>query len=151
MPGCLIAMGRLNRPAIMVYGGTIRPGKWNGTSLDIVSAFNAMVSTCRVRSAKKSARKSCGGRARCWRLRWYVYRQYDGIGDRSPRDVAALQRFDTSRGPSQTDECRRAGQSHPASAGERHQAARHYDARCVFENAMVVVIALGVQPMQCCI
>ncbi|MCA9132699.1 MAG: dihydroxy-acid dehydratase, partial [Planctomycetales bacterium] len=39
MPGCLMAMGRLNRPALMVYGGTIRPGKWNGQSLDIVSAF----------------------------------------------------------------------------------------------------------------
>jgi dihydroxy-acid dehydratase len=39
MPGCLIAMGRLNRPALMVYGGTIRPGSWNGHSLDIVSAF----------------------------------------------------------------------------------------------------------------
>ena len=39
MPGCLMAMGRLNRPALMVYGGTIRPGKWNGESLDIVSAF----------------------------------------------------------------------------------------------------------------
>ncbi|MGN6132840.1 MAG: dihydroxy-acid dehydratase domain-containing protein, partial [Aureliella sp.] len=39
MPGCLIAMGRLNRPALMVYGGTIRPGHWNGETLDIVSAF----------------------------------------------------------------------------------------------------------------
>ncbi len=39
MPGCLIAMGRLNRPAIMVYGGTIRPGSWNDQKLDIVSAF----------------------------------------------------------------------------------------------------------------
>ena len=39
MPGCLIAMGRLNRPALMVYGGTIKPGHWNGQALDIVSAF----------------------------------------------------------------------------------------------------------------
>ena len=40
MPGCLIAMGRLNRPALMVYGGTIKPGHLDdGTSLDIVSAF----------------------------------------------------------------------------------------------------------------
>ena len=40
MPGCLIAMGRLNRPAIMVYGGTIRAGHLaDGTPLDIVSAF----------------------------------------------------------------------------------------------------------------
>lgn len=42
MPGSLIAMGRLNRPAIMVYGGTIAPGKWKGQDLNIVSAFEAL-------------------------------------------------------------------------------------------------------------
>src|SRR3989344_2343279 len=42
MPGCLIAMGRLNRPAIMVYGGTIKPGHdKSGETLDIVSAFQS--------------------------------------------------------------------------------------------------------------
>src|SRR5882757_9795218 len=40
MPGCLIAMGRLNRPSLMVYGGTIRAGHGSdGEKLDIVSAF----------------------------------------------------------------------------------------------------------------
>jgi dihydroxy-acid dehydratase len=42
MPGSLIAMGRLNRPAIMVYGGSIAGGKWKGESLNIVSAFEAL-------------------------------------------------------------------------------------------------------------
>ena len=42
MPGSLIAMGRLNRPAIMVYGGTIAPGHFNGEDLNIVSAFEAL-------------------------------------------------------------------------------------------------------------
>jgi dihydroxy-acid dehydratase len=42
MPGSVIAMGRLNRPAIMVYGGTIHPGKWKGEDLNIVSAFEAL-------------------------------------------------------------------------------------------------------------
>ena len=43
MPGCIMAMGRLNRPGIMVYGGTIRAGKQpsSGASLDIVSAFQS--------------------------------------------------------------------------------------------------------------
>jgi dihydroxy-acid dehydratase len=43
MPGCIMAMGRLDRPSIMVYGGTIRAGKQpsNGESLDIVSAFQS--------------------------------------------------------------------------------------------------------------
>lgn len=42
MPGSLIAMARLNRPSIMVYGGTIHSGKYKGESLNIVSAFEAL-------------------------------------------------------------------------------------------------------------
>jgi dihydroxy-acid dehydratase len=42
MPGSLIAMGRLNRPAIMVYGGTIAGGHYHGKELNIISAFEAL-------------------------------------------------------------------------------------------------------------
>ena len=42
MPGALIAMGRVNRPSIMVYGGTINSGRWKGEHLNIVSAFEAL-------------------------------------------------------------------------------------------------------------
>jgi len=42
MPGTVIAMGRLNRPSIMVYGGTIAPGHYKGQDLNIVSAFEAL-------------------------------------------------------------------------------------------------------------
>lgn len=42
MPGSIMAMGRLNRPSIMVYGGTIAPGKYHGKDLNIVSAFEAL-------------------------------------------------------------------------------------------------------------
>ena len=41
MPGCIMAMGRLNRPGIMVYGGTIKPGDLDGKPLDVVSAFQS--------------------------------------------------------------------------------------------------------------
>jgi len=41
MPGCLMAMGRLNRPALMIYGGTIKPGHHAGRTLDVVSAFQS--------------------------------------------------------------------------------------------------------------
>lgn len=41
MPGALIAMARLNRPALMMYGGTVRKGHWKGQDLNIVSAFEA--------------------------------------------------------------------------------------------------------------
>jgi len=42
MPGTIMAMGRLNRPSIMVYGGTIKPGHYKGEDLNIVSAFEAL-------------------------------------------------------------------------------------------------------------
>jgi len=42
MPGSIMAMGRLNRPSIMLYGGTIAPGHYHGQDLNIVSAFEAL-------------------------------------------------------------------------------------------------------------
>lgn len=42
MPGAVMAMARLNRPSLMVYGGTIRSGNWKGEKLNIVSAFEAL-------------------------------------------------------------------------------------------------------------
>ena len=41
MPGAMMALGRLNRPSILVYGGTVKKGLWKGKNLDIVSAFEA--------------------------------------------------------------------------------------------------------------
>src|ERR1700749_4212407 len=42
MPGSIMAMGRINRPTIMVYGGTIAPGHYKGQDLNIISAFEAL-------------------------------------------------------------------------------------------------------------
>src|ERR671918_630362 len=42
MPGAMIAMARLNIPAIFVYGGTIKPGQYDGRDIDLVSGFEAM-------------------------------------------------------------------------------------------------------------
>ena len=42
MPGAIMGMARLNRPAILVYGGTIAPGFYKGEKLDVVSAFEAL-------------------------------------------------------------------------------------------------------------
>ena len=58
MPGCLMAMGRLNRPAIMVYGGTIRAGCTpRHPKLDIVSAFQATANSSPARSPRTSGRE----------------------------------------------------------------------------------------------
>ncbi len=41
MPGAVMAMGRMNRPGILLYGGTVKKGRWKGEDLNIVSAFEA--------------------------------------------------------------------------------------------------------------
>lgn len=42
MPGCMMALARLNRPAVFVYGGTIMPGNYKGNKVDVVSVFEAV-------------------------------------------------------------------------------------------------------------
>ena len=53
MPGCLIAMSRLNRPSVFIYGGTIMPGKHNNKNIDIVSVFEAVGEFSKGRISKK--------------------------------------------------------------------------------------------------
>jgi dihydroxy-acid dehydratase len=69
MPGSVIAMGRLNRPAIMVYGGTIAPGNHNGEDLNIVSAFEALgkkiAGNITQEDFKSIIQKSCPGAGAC--------------------------------------------------------------------------------------
>ncbi len=69
MPGALIAMGRLNRPAIMVYGGTIAGGHWKGQELNIISAFEAlgqkMAGTITPEDFKGVVQNSCPGAGAC--------------------------------------------------------------------------------------
>jgi dihydroxy-acid dehydratase len=69
MPGAIIAMGRLNRPSIMVYGGTIAPGKYQGKVLNIVSAFEALgeriAGTISEEDYKGIIKNSCPGAGAC--------------------------------------------------------------------------------------
>ncbi len=69
MPGCLIAMGRLNRPSLMVYGGTIRAGHQDGQKLDIISAFQSygQFITHSISDQQRQAivRHSCPGAGAC--------------------------------------------------------------------------------------
>ena len=69
MPGSIIAMGRLNRPSIMVYGGTIAPGKYQGKDLNIVSAFEALgekiAGTITDEDYKAIIKNSCPGAGAC--------------------------------------------------------------------------------------
>jgi len=69
MPGSLIAMGRLNRPSIMLYGGTIAPGHYKGEDLNIVSAFEALgkkiAGTLSEADFKGIVQHSCPGAGAC--------------------------------------------------------------------------------------
>jgi len=71
MPGCLIALARLNRPSVFVYGGTILPGRYRNSNVDVVSVFEAVgqharnqISDRELRLVERSAIPgpgSCGG------------------------------------------------------------------------------------------
>lgn len=69
MPGTLMAMGRLNRPSIMVYGGTIAPGCLDGKELNIISAFEALgqriKGTINDEEYKEIIKHSCPGAGAC--------------------------------------------------------------------------------------
>jgi len=69
MPGAIIAMGRLNRPSIMVYGGTIAPGRYKGEDLNIISAFEALgkklAGTITPEDFKEVVKHSCPGAGAC--------------------------------------------------------------------------------------
>ena len=69
MPGSLMAMGRLNRPSLMIYGGTIRAGHWNGRKLDIVSVFESygeyIAGNLKETDFKEVVKHACPGPGAC--------------------------------------------------------------------------------------
>ncbi|MBK8501913.1 MAG: dihydroxy-acid dehydratase [Saprospiraceae bacterium] len=69
MPGALMGMARLNRPGILVYGGTIAPGYYQGRKLDVVSAFEALgekiAGTISPEDFQEVIRKACPGPGAC--------------------------------------------------------------------------------------
>src|ERR1041384_1775484 len=69
MPGAMIAIARLNIPAIFVYGGTIRAGHWNGEDLTIVSVFESFGSYCAKKTTEvellEVERHACPGAGSC--------------------------------------------------------------------------------------
>jgi dihydroxy-acid dehydratase len=69
MPGAVMAMGRLNRPSLMIYGGTIAPGWLNGRKLDVISSFEAlgehMAGKITTEEFEQVIRHSCPGAGAC--------------------------------------------------------------------------------------
>ena len=143
MPGCLIAMGRLNRPAIMVYGGTIRPGKWNGNALDIVSAFQCygqyLSGQISEEERAEIVRRSCPGAGACGGMYTAntMASAIEALGMSLPYSGSI-----PAEDPAKIDECHRAGKA-ILHLLEKDIKPRDIMTRAAFDNAMVVVIALG--------
>ena len=144
MPGCLIAMGRLNRPALMVYGGTIKPGHLDdGTTLDIVSAFQCYGEYVagRIDDSRRSdiVQKSCPGAGACGGMYTAntMATAIEAMGMALP-DTASIPAEDNAK----LAECRRAGVALKHLL-ERDIKPRDIMTREAFENAMVVIMALG--------
>jgi dihydroxy-acid dehydratase len=144
MPGCLIAMGRLNRPALMVYGGTIKPGHLaDGTTLDIVSAFQCYGEYVagRIDDKRRSdiVGHACPGAGACGGMYTAntMATAIEAMGMALP-DTASI----PAEHPDKLAECRRAGETLKHLL-EQDIKSRDIMTRRAFENAMVVIMALG--------
>ena len=144
MPGCLIAMGRLNRPALMVYGGTIKPGHLSdGTTLDIVSAFQCYGEYVagRIDDARRSdiVRHSCPGAGACGGMYTAntMATAIEALGMSLPDSAST-----PAEHPGKQEECLRAGAA-VLHLLERDLKPRDIMTRRAFENAIVTVMALG--------
>ena len=143
MPGCLIAMARLNRPALMVYGGTIRAGHALGQPRDIISAFQSYGEYIAGRLTDEErqtiVRNSCPGAGACGGM--YTANTMacaiEALGMALPGSSST-----PADDPAKLDECRRAAPTIHALL-ERDLKPRDIMTRSAFENAMVVVMALG--------
>lgn len=143
MPGCLMAMGRLNRPSLMIYGGTIRAGKWNGHSLDIVSAFQCygqyIAGQIDEETRANIVRNSCPGAGACGGMYTAntMASAIEALGMSLPYSASI-----PAEDPAKIDECQRAAKA-VRLLMERDIKPRDIMTRAAFENAMVVVVALG--------
>jgi dihydroxy-acid dehydratase len=144
MPGCLIAMGRLNRPALMVYGGTIRAGCTpQHPQLDIVSAFQsygqAIAGTITEQERRAIVRHSCPGPGACGGM-------YTANTMASAIEALGMSLPYSSSTPAESvekkEECERAAAAVRLLI-ERDIKPRDVMTRAAFENAMVIVMALG--------
>ena len=90
MPGAMIAIARMNIPAIFVYGGTIKPGHYDGRDLTVVSAFEAVgqhsAGKIGDRELLEVERRACPGQGL---LRRHVHRQHHVVGVRGDGDEPA--------------------------------------------------------------
>jgi len=143
MPGCLIAMARLNRPALMVYGGTIRAGHHDGKTYDIVSAFQSYGEFIagRITDEQRSAivHHACPGAGACGGMYTAntMASAIEAMGMALPGSAST-----PAEDPGKLAECGRAAAAIRLLL-EMDLKPRDIMTRAAFENALVVVTALG--------
>src|SRR5258707_10740773 len=143
MPGCLMAMGRLNRPALMLYGGTIHMGDLNGQKLDVISAFQSYCEYLAGRidenQRKEIIRNACPGAGACGGMYTAntMAAAIEVLGMSLPYSSST-----PAEDPAKLDECHRAG-SAIKTLLELDLKPRDIMRRDAFENAMVLAPALG--------
>ncbi|MGE0043146.1 MAG: dihydroxy-acid dehydratase [Vicinamibacterales bacterium] len=143
MPACVMAMARLNRPSVFVYGGTILPGRWRDRPVDIVSVFEAVgqhaagkLSDADLADLEQHACPgpgSCGGMYTANTMASAI----EALGLSLPNSSAQA-----AISPDKRDDCRRAGEA-AVRLLELGIRPRDILTRRAFENAITTVIALG--------
>lgn len=144
MPGCIMAMGRLNRPSIMIYGGTIKAGcGLKGEKLDIVSAFQSYGEYIGKKITEEEragiVRKSCPGAGACGGMYTAntMASAIEAMGMSLPYSSSI-----PAEDPGKLDECFRAGAA-IRNLLEKDIKPRDIMTRAAFENAMVLIMATG--------
>ncbi|TWT98003.1 Dihydroxy-acid dehydratase [Botrimarina colliarenosi] len=153
MPGCLMAMGRLNRPAIMIYGGTIKPGftkkkgepgaSATGEKRDIVSAFQCygefLAGTISEDERQEIVKKSCPGAGACGGMYTAntMASAIEAMGMTLPYSSSI-----PAEDPAKLEECRSAGKAIRLLL-EKDIKPRDIMTRQAFENAMALIMAVG--------
>ena len=143
MPGSIMAMGRLNRPSIMVYGGTIAPGHYKGQDLNIVSAFEALGQKIAGNLSQEDfmgiVKNSCPGAGACGGM-------YTANTMASAIEALGMSLPYSSSNPALSEEKRK--ECHDAGKAirilmERDIKPRDIMTRQAFENAITVIMVLG--------
>ena len=143
MPGCLIGMGRLNRPSLMVYGGTIKPGHHADKTLDIVSAFQCygefIAGAIDDATRQGIVRHSCPGAGACGGMYTAntMASAIEALGMSLPYS-SSIPAVDQEK----LDECLQVGKAIRVLL-EKDLKPRDIMTRKAFENAMVMVMATG--------
>ena len=143
MPGCLMAMARVNRPSLMVYGGTIRAGNLDGVKLDIVSAFQSygeyIAGTIDEDRRRAIVQKSCPGAGACGGMYTAntMASAIEAMGMALPFSASRPADSEEKR-----DECYRVGAAIRRLLEEDIRP-RDIMTRQAFENALVVITVLG--------